>query len=280
MTKATTTQSSEDEAGRTGQRRSRVSGIDRAVQILDHLQQEGRAQTAYEVARAIGAPLSTIYAIVEDLLDKSLLTRTGEGGVWLGPRLYHYGLAYARDLQVITVATHEMHVLAREVGETVQICGRDGGMMVVEAMAEGPGHFVITSRVGTRVPLNWTASGRLLVAGLDEAERAALFRRSAKASPTGRAVTDPTILLAQSSDALAAGLSIQAGESDYAVACIAAPVLDEAGACPITVSIVLPEFRVNEEQLTFVEAVKTAARRIEDKLGGRVGHFAAGRRSG
>ncbi len=277
--KATTTQPSEDEPERTAQRRSRVSGIDRAVQILDHLQQEGRAQTAYEVARAIGAPLSTIYAIVEDLLDKSLLARSGEGGVWLGPRLYHYGLAYARDLQVITVATHEMHVLAHEVGETVQICGRDGGMMVVEAMAEGPGHFVITSRVGTRVPLNWTASGRLLVAGLDEAERAALFRRSAKASPTGRAVTDPTILLAQSSDALAAGLSIQAGESDYAVACIAAPVLDEAGACPITVSVVLPEFRVNEGHSNVVAAVKAAAHRIEDKLGWRVGPFAAGRKS-
>lgn len=278
MTKSTTTLQGAGEPGRTGQRRSRVSGIDRAVQILDHLQQEGRAQTAYEVARAIGAPLSTIYAIVEDLLDKSLLTRSGEGGVWLGPRLYHYGLAYARDLQVITVATHEMHVLAREVGETVQICGRDGGMMVVEAMAEGPGHFVITSRVGTRVPLNWTASGRLLVAGLDEAERAALFRRSAKASPTGRAVTDPTILLAQSSDALAAGLSIQAGESDYAVACIAAPVLDEAGACPITVSVVLPEFRVNEEHSNVVAAVKAAAHRIEDKLGWRVGPFAAVRK--
>lgn len=268
MTKATTIQDSGDAPVSAGQRRSRVSGIDRALQILDHLQQEGRAQTAYEVARAIGAPLSTVYTIVEDLLDKNLLARTGDG-VWLGSRLYHYGLAYARDLQVINVATHEMHVLAREVGETVQICGRDGGMMVVEAMVEGPGHFVITSRVGTRVPLNWTASGRLLVAGLDEAERAALFRKSATASPTGRAVTDPAILLAQSRDALAAGVSLQAGESDYAVACIAAPVLNEAGACPITISIVLPEFRVNEEHSNFVKAVKTAARRIEDKLGWR-----------
>lgn len=280
MNKAPTTQNGESTAAATGPRRSRVSGIDRAVQILDHLQQEGRALTAYEIARAISAPLSTVYAIVEDLLDKSLLTRAGDGGVWLGPRLYHYGLAYARDLQVINVATHEMHVLSREVGETVQICGRDGGMMVVEAMAEGPGHFVITSRVGTRVPLNWTASGRLLVAGLDEAERAALFRKSAKASPTGRAVTDPATLLAQSRDALTAGVSIQAGESDYAVACIAAPVLDEAGTCPITVSIVLPEFRVNEQQTNFVEAVKAAARRIEEKLGWRTGSFAAGRKLG
>ena len=280
MSKAPTTQDGEAAPEPTGQRRSRVSGIDRAVQILDHLQQEGRAQTAYEVARAIGAPLSTVYAIVEDLLDKSLLARSGDGGVWLGPRLYHYGLAYARDLQVINVATHEMHVLAREVGETVQICGRDGGMMVVEAMAEGPGHFVITSRVGTRVPLNWTASGRLLVAGLDEAERTALFRKSAKASPTGRAVTDLATLLAQARDSLAAGVSIQAGESDYAVACIAAPVLDEAGACPITVSIVLPEFRVNEEHANFVEAVKAAARRIEEKLGWRMGSFATSRKLG
>ncbi|WP_306226137.1 IclR family transcriptional regulator [Bosea beijingensis] len=280
MSKATTMPVNGDAPETAGPRRSRVSGIDRAVQILDHLQQEGRAQTAYEVARAIGAPLSTVYAIVEDLLDKNLLARSGDGGVWLGPRLYHYGLAYARDLQVINVATHEMHVLAREVGETVQICGRDGGMMVVEAMAEGPGHFVITSRVGTRVPLNWTASGRLLVAGLDETERATLFRKSAKASPTGRAVTDLTTLLAQARDALAAGVSIQAGESDYAVACIAAPVLDETGACPITVSIVLPEFRVTEEHANFVEAVKDAARRIEDKLGWRVGHFTAGRKYG
>nr|WP_052232304.1 IclR family transcriptional regulator [Methylobacterium sp. ZNC0032] len=280
MSKATTMPVKGSEAEAATPRRSRVSGIDRAVQILDHLQQEGRAQTAYEVARAIGAPLSTVYAIVEDLLDKNLLARSGDGGVWLGPRLYHYGLAYARDLQVINVATHEMHVLAREVGETVQICGRDGGMMVVEAMAEGPGHFVITSRVGTRVPLNWTASGRLLVAGLDEAERAALFRKSAKASPTGRAVTDPATLLAQARDAIAAGVSIQAGESDYAVACIAAPVLDEAGACPITVSIVLPEFRVTEEHANFVEAVKDAARRIEDKLGWRPGHLTAGRKYG
>jgi DNA-binding IclR family transcriptional regulator len=280
MSKAPTTQNGDSTPAPAGPRRSRVSGLDRAVQILDHLQQEGRALTAYEIARAISAPLSTVYAIVEDLLDKSLLARAGDGGVWLGPRLYHYGLAYARDLQVINVATHEMHVLSREVGETVQICGRDGGMMVVEAMAEGPGHFVITSRVGTRVPLNWTASGRLLVAGLDEAERTALFRKSAKASPTGRAVTDPTTLLAQSRDALMAGVSIQAGESDYAVACIAAPVLDEAGTCPITVSIVLPEFRVNEQQTNFVEAVKAAARRIEEKLGWRTGSFAAGRKLG
>jgi DNA-binding IclR family transcriptional regulator len=48
-----------------------------------------------------------------------------------------------------------MHGLSREVAKTVQICDRDH--MVVLAMSECPGHFRVTSRIGTRVPLNWTA---------------------------------------------------------------------------------------------------------------------------
>ena len=60
------------EAARTP-RRSRTSGIDRALQILDHLQREGRPATANEIARAVGAPLSTIDVSVDDLVDK--LTR-------------------------------------------------------------------------------------------------------------------------------------------------------------------------------------------------------------
>jgi DNA-binding IclR family transcriptional regulator len=248
-------------------RRARVSGIDRVLQILDHLQTTEAPATAYELAKAIGAPLSTVYAVVDDLVEKGMLDRTGEGNVWLGARLYHYGLSYARNLDLLTVATHEMHELSHAVGETVQICGRDGHHMVVLAMAEGSGHFQVTSRVGTRVPLNWTASGRLLLGHLPEAERLALFRASAKASPTGRAETDEKVLAETSRRCFAEGLSIQAGESDYSVACIAAPIRDRRGICLATVSIVVPEFKVTQSDPDLVAAVKTSARRIEERLG-------------
>lgn len=248
-------------------RRSRVSGIDRVLQILDHLQATGAPATAYELAKATGAPLSTVYALVDDLVGKGLLDRSGDGLVWLGARLYHYGLTYARNLDLLTVATHEMHELSHAVGETVQICGRDGHHMVVLAMAEGTGHFQVTSRVGTRVPLNWTASGRLLVGHLPEAERLALFRACARASPTGRAETDARVLADASHRCFVDGLSIQAGESDYAVACIAAPIRDRRGACLATISIVVPEFKVAQPEPDLVAAVKAAARRIEERLG-------------
>jgi DNA-binding IclR family transcriptional regulator len=248
-------------------RRSRTSGIDRALQIFDYLQRVEQATTAYEIAREVGAPLSTIYAIIDDLVEKDLLNRDNNGLIWLGPRLYHYGLSYARSLDLLSAAQHEMHELARASGETVQVCGRDQDTMVVLAMEEGSGQFHVTSRVGSRSPLNWTASGRLLVGHLPEEDLLTIFSRSARVSPTRRAETDPKVLADNAHEALAQGLSIQAGESDFAVACIAAPIQDQSGVCHATMSIVVPEPKVRQKDPDLIALVKDSAKRVESRLG-------------
>jgi DNA-binding IclR family transcriptional regulator len=260
-----------DETGESKAKRSRVSGMDRALQVLDYLYETGSPAGVYAIAKAIGAPLSTVYVIIDDLVEKNLLSRNNDSSVWLGARLYHYGLAYARSLDFLNVANHEMHNLSRISGETVQVCGRDGDHMIVLAMADGPGHFQVTSRVGTRVPLNWTASGRLLVGHLPENERLELFEHCAKSSPTGRAVVDPSALSSAAYEALRARISIQAGESDYAVACVASPVCDDKGACVATISIVLPEQKIAGNPDRYTAEVRASAERIETVMGWR-GH--------
>ncbi len=252
----------------SGTPRVRTSGIERALQVLDHLQATGKPATAYEIARKVGAPVSTAYLVIDELVAKRLLERVGNM-VWLGPRLFHYGLAYARALDLLGVATQTLEALARFVDETVQLCGRDEGRMVVLAMAEGPGHFRVSSRVGTRVPLNWTASGRLLVGHLPRPERIELFQRFAEPSPTGRAATDGETLADAAADALGARLAIQIGESDTSVACVAAPISDGNGACVATISIVLPEDRLNRDRDRYVQAVQAATADIEHRLGYR-----------
>lgn len=272
-TSAKVTKAAPDDKTAVGQkepsRRSRVSGIDRVLQVLDFLYEHGSPSGAYMIAKEIGAPLSTVYVIVEDMVEKKLLQRNSEGLLWLGDRLYHYGLAYARSLDFLSVATSEMHDLCRHIGETIQLCGRDGDHMQVLAMADGPGHFQVTSRVGTRVPLNWTASGRLLVGHMSDAERLALFQRCASPSPTGRADTDPQILSEGAQRAFSQRLSVQAGESDYAVACIAAPVCDEQGTCVATISIVLPEQKLIDNSELYTGSVQRSAEKIETVMGWR-----------
>ncbi|WP_410722621.1 helix-turn-helix domain-containing protein, partial [Burkholderia sp. SIMBA_052] len=79
-----------------------MSGIDRALQVIDYLYETGSPAGVYAIAKALKAPLSTVYVIVDDLVEKNMLSRNTDGSVWLGSRLYHYGLAYARSLDFMS----------------------------------------------------------------------------------------------------------------------------------------------------------------------------------
>ena len=247
--------------------RSRVSGIDRTLQIIDLLGDRGEPASAYAIARSVGAPVSTIYALVDELVERGVLMRPDAKNVWIGPRLFRYGLAYESSMDLLTEAKREMANLAHHLGETVQICVRDEDMMVVAGMADGEDHFRVASKVGTRVPLNWTASGRLLVGHLPDAEREALFAQIARPSPTGKADTEPGKLSEQAGADFRNRLAVQLGASDFAVACIASPIRDTQGTCAATISIVIAEQKARDRLAAYSTAVQDAAAAVEKALG-------------
>lgn len=249
------------------QQRKRTSGIDRTLQMLDILADRQVPMTVYELAKSAGAPASTIYRLVDELVERGMLSRREDNVIWLGPRLMRYGLIYRSQIDAFALAEEEMRQLARLTGETVQICVNDDDMMLVVAMAGGEGHFRITSDVGTRVPLNWTASGRLLLGHLPEAERKARFARYARPSRTGLAETDPQRLSDQAQADFQARLAIQTNASEFAVACVAAPIRDAAGACTATVSIVLADRQIEIRREELSAAVRDAALAVERAMG-------------
>jgi DNA-binding IclR family transcriptional regulator len=247
--------------------RKRTSGIDRAIQVMDVLTEQQTPMSAYELAKSINAPVSTIYRIVDDLVDRDMLSRIDDKRIWLGPRLMRYGLVYRSHLDMFSEAKRKMQELCKRTGETVQVCARDEGSMVVIAMAEGEGHFRVTSDVGTRVPLNWTASGRLLLGHLAAADRIAAFKTSARPSATGVADTDPHVLAGQSRQEFLDRLALQMGNSEYSVACIAAPIRDAEGACVCTMSVVLPEQKAHERLSELTFEVQRTAELVERAMG-------------
>ena len=137
--------------------RSRMSGLLRATQVLDRLVVEGKATSAYDLAKAVRAPVSTIYGVVDALVQAGLLERDAAGAVWFGSRMYHYGLAYGRNVDLLREARIEMRRLSHDLGETVQICARHEGFVVIQDMAEASRNLRVSSRIGARVPINWSS---------------------------------------------------------------------------------------------------------------------------
>ncbi len=249
--------------------RSRMSGLLRATQVLDRLVVEGKATSAYDLAKAIHAPVSTIYGVVDALVQAGLLERDAAGAVWFGSRMYHYGLAYGRNVDLLREARIEMRRLAQELGETVQICARHEGFVVIQDMAEASRNLRVSSRIGARVPINWSVSGRFFLAHLPQHEQLEIFRHNAVPSATGRAPLDPAQFVALSEEARRLGYASQLSGTDEGIACIAAPVTNASGICEMTISIIMPELRVRESMDGYASAVRDAAARIEARVGWR-----------
>ena len=250
-------------------KRKRTGALERCKQICEHLMEAGDGQSPYEIAKSVKAPLSTVYSVCETMVEIGFLERGPDGTLWLGARLFHYGLAFSARISLLSIAREEMRSLSNLLGETVQLCGRDGGWMVVVDMFEPNRQVRVSSRVGSRMPLNWTASGRLLVSHLPYAERRDIFESTCRPSPTRRAELDLDTLCKQAQSAVESRLSVQMSESDEQVACIAAPILDMDRHCDLTISVVLPSQRAEERLETYSAAVREAANRIEKSSGGQ-----------
>ncbi|MGO8271801.1 SDR family NAD(P)-dependent oxidoreductase, partial [Rhizobium ruizarguesonis] len=76
--------------------------------------------TLLSYATTKGAIQNFTAGLAQLLAEKGIRANAvAPGSIWLGARLYHYGLAYARSLDFMSIATHEMHDLCRQAGETV-----------------------------------------------------------------------------------------------------------------------------------------------------------------
>ena len=128
----------------TDAKRKRTSGIDRALQVMDILTERQEPTSAYDLAKSAGAPVSTIYRIVDELVERDMLSRTDGSRVWLGPRLMRYGLLYRARMDMFAQAKREMQRLSQQIGRplTVQEAQAFGihaqvlGQMVTEALLD------------------------------------------------------------------------------------------------------------------------------------------------
>jgi len=221
-----------------GQPRER--GVVRAVQLLDHLHRLGRAVRVGDLARGLDAPRSSTYELVKVLTEAGILeTVTPEGDVFFGRRLYFYGLDYLREHDLVRRGQAEVDRLAAETGETTQLCTRTGGRYTVLYMRASSRPFQISSEIGTEIPLPWTASGRLLLAHLPEAEIRGLVDPADLTLPSGETIGMVEFLAAVAA-AGRDGWCMTSGLVDAFTHCIAGPIHDAEGRASATLCFVVP----------------------------------------
>lgn len=218
----------------------RARGLDRAFDILDHLKATGVPMRPNEIACGIGSPKSTVYELVAALLSRGILQPVGDDGhVYLGRQLYFLGQAHLRHFDFTREAEAALNEIVGQTRETAQMCLLNGRKYTVALMKEGARHFRISSDIGEDAPIPWTASGRLLLGHLSDAQILELIDPQDFVLPGGDRLPEHTFI-AQVRTASTEGFFSFDSIADTFTHCFAAPVRDSQGVCVATLCIVAP----------------------------------------
>jgi DNA-binding IclR family transcriptional regulator len=246
----------------------RTRGIDRAFEILECLHNSKKPLRPNEIAISIGAPKSTTYDVVGLMLSRGILDRAdSEGRVFLGRRLYLFGLSHLTHFDVMRLASGFLDHLSEVTGQTAQFCVLDNRKYVVAQMKEGERHFRISSDVGEPVALPWTASGRVLVSHLSDAEILKLIPTADFDLPDGKRLSERTFLK-EVAQARAEGFFSCDGTSGRFTHCFAAAVYDEQRYCVATLCLLTPREEGLQEHRRYKAALIEAAQQMTKKIGG------------
>jgi DNA-binding IclR family transcriptional regulator len=247
--------------------KGRARGLDRAFAILDFLRAKRGPLRPNEIATGIKAPRSSVYELVNLLLDSGVLEYAGgDGRVYLGRKLYFLGIAYAEHFDLGHEAEVLLQKLAEETRETAQMCMLDGNRYTVAMMKEGMRPFRISSDVGESVPIPWTASGRLLLSHLSDEEILAFIPPDDFLLPSG-ARLDPAVFLAEVHSARRDGYFTFDSIADTFTHCFAVPVYQPDGACIATLCLVAPRGDARANHKSYLKALTAAAAELSRRMG-------------
>ncbi|MEV6698373.1 IclR family transcriptional regulator C-terminal domain-containing protein [Streptomyces sp. NPDC051453] len=228
----------------------------------------GRAElNLTDIATATGLARATARRALITLEHLGYVASRGRG-FWLTPRVLALGFPPLSHLTLPEIATPHMRALSAELHDSVSLTVLDGDDIRYTARVATSRVMSVNISVGTRFPAFATSMGRVLLAGLAPAERAAFLARADLAPLTPRTVTGTDRLGALLDDVRHRGHALVDGELEEGLRSVAVPVRDLAGQVVAAVNVATHSSRRDLARVTdeVLPALLATASRIEADL--------------
>ncbi|MGI5128353.1 IclR family transcriptional regulator [Pseudonocardia sp. CA-107938] len=254
--------------GNTPVRDGGVQSVDRAITVLEILARKGEAGVT-EVAAEIEVHKSTAFRLLGALETRGLVEQSADRGKYrLGFGLIPLAGAVTDNLDVTRQGRGVCVELAGEVGETVNVAVLQDQWVVNVDQARGPSTVAAHNWIGKLTPLHCTSSGKVLLAALGPARRAALLDASRMPRFTPRTIVDPARLETELALAAQRGYAVAVEEYEVGLNAVAAPVLDRSGEVVAAVSVSGPSYRLDAARLdALVGPLLAATQEISRRMG-------------
>jgi IclR family KDG regulon transcriptional repressor len=206
-----------------------VRAVERAMQILSSLDSEHPERGVSEIAQATGLHKATTHRIAMTLLNCGFLERTADGeSLRLGLGIVELGLGALRDLDFRRAAFPYMQQLVERFDEACDLAIFDRDRVLYVEVVHSEHSLTITTRVGRRLPVHCTASGKVLLAFLP-AEVVAPILTAPLRAYTEKTIKSPAQLREELEAVRQRGYGLDDEECEVGIRAVSAPIYDIDG---------------------------------------------------
>ncbi len=218
-----------------------VPGLARGMEVLQAFSPARQSLSLTELASLLGTTRSALFRVTYTLARLGFLTHDMAGQRFsLGPSVLRLGYGFLAARGLVEAALPLLEGLRDATGWSAHLgVLEDRQVVYMLRLPAGP-HGAGIVQVGSRLPAHATAMGRVLLAGLEEAALAGLYRDVAITAIGPRAPGSLAGLLAQARRDAKRGHVVHRGDFESGIASIAAPVRDAAGATLAAIALTAP----------------------------------------
>jgi DNA-binding IclR family transcriptional regulator len=233
----------------SGGRERRLSSVANALRALVVLSKQDAAIGVTELSQELEVGKSTAHAILVTLTEFGFVRQDPDSGRYhLGFEAFQVGIAALEQLHLGAYLTPPMERLAHTSEEAVSLAVLHQGSAVFTHRFESTQILRADIRLGTRMPLHGSASGKCLIAELGEDELELLFPKKRLEPATASTLTRRSVLLEQLREVRERGYATDVDEYVVGVSAVACPVRDAFDRTIAALSVAGPTARFDLER--------------------------------
>ena len=246
-----------------------VPGLDRALSIIELLNEKTTGLSVNEVAAILKLPVNSVYRIMTTLERRKYVKKSKDGpGFILSEKLLQLSTPVTGDPSFIESVIPYLYKLRDDTQESMLAGTFVNEEGIVLEQIDGLHNFSFKVKPGLRFPLHTSAPGKAFLASLPDTESKQIIARLKLTRFTPKTITTQAKLLKELTQVRQLGYAVDREEEMEGQICIGAVIKNKKNSIAGAIWLVAPSNRMDKQKIDHTgRLIKQSADEISTNLG-------------
>jgi len=245
-----------------------IQSIDRALEVLELFTGEESTLSISDIAERLNLPKSSVRGIVNTLFARNFIEKSSSSGDYqLGTMLFQLGMKYTGINNIMTISGAYMERLTFKYRQAVNVSMAIGNAISIVMRFDSTQKHLAYPSSGSLIPAHASATGKMLLAFMDDEHREIFLGNSTYRSFTPNTITKKEKLIRELDEILKTRLGFSNEEYILGQCSISGPIFNASGSVIAAFAVSGPADAINAKKNEIINDIRYTSSLLSSKMG-------------